>query len=141
MSPPGSRSWRPLGDPQNLGALIRTAEGFGVPRVILTPQSAHPFLPKSIRASAGSVLRMRLAEGPALAAFPQSAVALAMDGVPIDEFERPKLALLAIGEEGRGLGDVPFSRRIRIPTRHIESLNVVVAAGIALYCLTRPKGG
>ncbi len=64
----------PIGDPGNLGALIRSAEAFGMPRVILTREAAHPFLPKSVKASAGSVLRVTLARGPALAEFPDPAL-------------------------------------------------------------------
>ena len=46
----------PLGDPKNLGALVRSAVGFGVHEIILTQEAAHPYLPQSVKASAGSVL-------------------------------------------------------------------------------------
>src|SRR5580698_262810 len=45
----------PTGDPGNLGALIRSCEAFAVLRVILTREAAHPFLPRAVKASAGSV--------------------------------------------------------------------------------------
>lgn len=122
----------PVGDPSNLGALVRSCEAFAVPRVILTREAAHPFLPKSVKASAGSVLRVPLARGPALADFPDSCIALDTDGVSINEFVWPDRALLLVGEEGPGFGMKRFSTRIRIPTSGVESLNVVVAASIAL---------
>jgi TrmH family RNA methyltransferase len=123
----------PVGDPGNLGALIRSAEAFGVPRVILTQEAAHPFLPKSVKASAGSVLRMPLARGPALKDFPENCIALDDEGTPIADFKWPKNALLIVGEEGAGLGAKKFRQRVSIPTQGVESLNAVVAASIALY--------
>ena len=122
----------PIGDPGNLGALIRSCEAFAVPRVILSREAAHPFLPKSVKASAGSVLRVPMARGPALAEFPPTCLALDMKGISVDEFEWPKSAFLVLGEEGPGLGHSHFVTRIRIPTSGVESLNVVVAASIAL---------
>lgn len=121
----------PIGDPGNLGALIRSCEAFGVPRVILTQEAAHPFLPKAVKASAGSVLRVLLARGPALAEFPESAIALDTDGTPLDNFTWPMQGLLVVGEEG-GFGGKKFATRVRIPTQGVESLNAVVAASIAL---------
>jgi len=124
----------PTGDPGNLGALIRSAEAFGVTRAILTAEAAHPFLPKAVKASAGSVLRLPMARSPApLRDFPASCIALDMDGTLINDFVWPKNALLAVGEEGNGYGAInPFKTRIRIPTQGVESLNVVVAASVAL---------
>ena len=126
------------GDPGNLGALIRSCEAFAVPRVILTREAAHPFLPKTVKASAGSVLRVRLARGPELRAFPASCIALDMDGTPIDDFVWPSHALLLSGEEGPGFSASRFPTRIRIPTAGVESLNIVVAASIALSRIPQP---
>ena len=133
-TPQGIEVVIPIGDPGNLGALIRSCEAFAVPRVILTQEAAHPFLPKSVKASAGSVLRVPLSYGPILAAFPSNCIALDMDGVVIDDFAWPKAGLLVVGEEGPGLSDGKsrFAKHIRIPTQGVESLNVVVAASIAL---------
>lgn len=123
----------PIGDPGNLGALLRSCEAFGVPRVILSQEAAHPFLPKSVKASAGSVLRLPLARGPNLADFSSSCIALDIDGEDINDFVWPASGLLVVGEEGPGLsGKSPFTKHIRIPTMGVESLNAVVAASIAL---------
>jgi TrmH family RNA methyltransferase len=127
----------PIGDPGNLGALVRSAEAFAVPRVILTREAAHPFLPRAVKASAGSVLRLPLARGPVLAKFPASCIALDAGGVSIDEFTWPKQGLLLVGEEGPGFSASSFPNQIRIPTRGVESLNVVVAASIALSRLPK----
>ncbi|MFA4993952.1 MAG: RNA methyltransferase [Bdellovibrionales bacterium] len=130
--PKGIEVVAPIGDPGNLGALIRSCEAFSVPRVILSREAAHPFLPKSVKASAGSVLRVPLARGPALNEFPSTCIALDMHGASINDFAWPKSGLLLLGEEGPGLDATKFQTRVRIPTSGVESLNVVVAASIAL---------
>ncbi|MGE3624098.1 MAG: TrmH family RNA methyltransferase [Bdellovibrionales bacterium] len=122
----------PIGDPGNLGALIRSCEAFSVPRVILAREAAHPFLPKAVKASAGSVLRVPMLRGPALADFPASSIALDMGGQSIYKFKWPKDGMLIVGEEGSGLGRAKFTQRVTIPTQGVESLNAVVAASIAL---------
>lgn len=131
-TPSGIELVAPIGDPGNLGALIRSCEAFAIPRVILSREAAHPFLPKSVKASAGSILRVPLARGPALAEFPNTCIALDLEGISINEFVWPEKALLLVGEEGPGFSAAEFPTRIRIPTTGVESLNVVVAASIAL---------
>lgn len=131
-NPTGIEVVAPVGDPGNLGALIRSCEAFGVARVILTREAAHPFLPKAVKASAGSVLRMPLARTGALADFNDEAIALDIDGIPLDEFVWPRQAFVVLGEEGPGYGARRFKTRVCIPTRGVESLNVVVAASIVL---------
>ncbi len=138
-APQGIEVVAPVGDPGNLGALIRSCEAFSVPRVILSREAAHPFLPKTVKASAGSVLRMRLARGPELAAFPASCMALDPRGMSLDDFKWPQNGLLLLGEEGQGLGAAKFPVRLRIPTTGVESLNAVVAASIALSRMAAKK--
>ncbi|MDD4617115.1 MAG: RNA methyltransferase [Alphaproteobacteria bacterium] len=130
--PNGIELAAPTGDPGNLGALIRSAEAFGLTRVILSKEAAHPFLPKAVKASAGSVLRLPLAKGPMLAEFPSTCIALDMQGVPLDDFVWPKNGILVVGEEGPGLNGAKFDTVLRIPTKGVESLNAVVAASIAM---------
>jgi TrmH family RNA methyltransferase len=47
----------PFQDPVNVGAVIRSAAGFGVRKIIMLKEAAHPFHPRSIRASAGAVFK------------------------------------------------------------------------------------
>jgi TrmH family RNA methyltransferase len=131
-TPSGIEVVAPIGDPGNLGALIRSCEAFAVPRVILSREAANPFLPKSVKASAGSILRVPLARGPALSEFPPNCIALDLQGTSINDYIWPSHGLLLLGEEGPGFSAGTFSTRIRIPTSGVESLNVVVAASIAL---------
>jgi TrmH family RNA methyltransferase len=138
-APRGIEVVMPVGDPGNLGALLRSCEAFGVPRAVLTREAAHPFLPKAVKASAGSVLRIPVLRGPSLREFPSDCIALDVEGISIDEFAWPKNGFLVVGEEGTGLGKKKFKQRIRIPTKDVESLNVVVAASIALADRVRKK--
>lgn len=137
--PQGIEVVAPVGDPGNLGALIRSCEAFSIRRVILSREAAHPFLPKAVKASAGSVLRVPLARGPSLAEFPRDSIALDMNGLSVNDFSWPSQGLLILGEEGPGLDAAKFQTRIRIPTTGVESLNVVVAASIALSRLPQKK--
>ena len=123
-----------LGDPANLGALLRSAEAFGASRVILTRECASPFLPKALKASANSAFRVPLASGPALKDLDLPlAYGLDMEGEDLSKFKWPKDAQLVLGEEGQGLPDLNL-KRLKIPMcGSAESLNATVAAAVALY--------
>lgn len=129
----------PLGDPSNVGALARSAEAFKA-TFILTEEAAFPFLPKALKASAGSVLRVPLLKGPSLKSLDQivlkTCVALDLIGTSILEFKWPDNIRLIVGEEGPGIQNSlswPVQYKIKIPTENVESLNAVVATSIALF--------
>lgn len=130
----------PLGDPNNLGAIIRSAEAFGIEQVILLQEAAHPFLPKTIKSSAGSVFRMPLFKGPSIRELSgiqkinkNSIIVLDLDGENLPSFQWPKNSFLLIGEEGPGAPSDLTATRLNIPTKHVESLNAMVAASVAMY--------
>ncbi len=123
----------PLGDPANLGAIIRSAEAFGASRLILTSEAAHPFLPRSVKASAGSVLRLPLCRTGSLKELGGDLIALDQTGTPLSEFPWPENCRLVVGEEGPGLKGMKFRHTLSIPTISVESLNAVVAASLAFY--------
>ncbi|MCB0357127.1 MAG: RNA methyltransferase [Bdellovibrionales bacterium] len=127
----------PLGDPANLGALVRTAQAFACKSLILTRESAHPFLPKVIRSSAGTVLNAPLFVTRTLSEVLNSPVAnfFALDfgGQNLQNFNWPKKSYLLMGEEGPGLPphNLPI---ISIPiAKTVESLNAVIATSLAIY--------
>lgn len=122
----------PIGDPSNLGALLRSAEAFGVNQVYLTQEAANPFHPKSIKASAGSALRVPFRRLSKDFTTELPMIGLDMHGENITHFEWPKHSLLAIGEEGPGLS-IPTSLNLKIPMQTVESLNVSVASSIAMF--------
>ncbi|MCB9025327.1 MAG: RNA methyltransferase [Bdellovibrionaceae bacterium] len=127
----------PLGDPANLGALLRTATAFNVASVILTKESAHPLLPKSLRASSGAALKAPIQWGPSLKEILDlpldNAFALDMEGKNISTVSWPKSAFLIVGEEGPGLPE-HFFNKITIPiSKDVDSLNALVATSIAIW--------
>ncbi|MDR4494579.1 MAG: TrmH family RNA methyltransferase [Nitrospirales bacterium] len=65
-SPQGLEILCPMGDPGNLGSLLRGCWVFGVDRVILLDESVHPFHPKVIRASSGAVFSLNIYRGCAI---------------------------------------------------------------------------
>lgn len=126
-----------LGDPDNLGALLRSAAAFGVGRVVLLAQAAHPYHPKALRAAANAQFELELAQGPDWSGLTGAAgPLLALDGrgESLADFHWPRDLRLVLGEEGRGLpGELPL-RRLAIPTTgKVESLNATVAASLALF--------
>jgi len=130
-----------VGDPGNVGTIIRSAHAFGASSVILGPGSADPFGPKAVRASMGAIFSVAVARADELEALPGTTVALAasapveLDGAPWPEGE---LTLL-IGAEREGLpaeivAGASEARSIAIDG---DSLNAAMAATIALYSCTR----
>lgn len=124
-----------LQDPANLGACLRSAEAFGVQKIILLKECAFAFHPKAIRASSGSCFRLPLHEGPALKEFASDGLmALDMNGTSLDHFEWPADGRLLVGEEGQGLPAALDAKRISIRMRSsLDSMNATVAASIALF--------
>lgn len=133
--PSGLEVFTALGDPANLGALLRCCEGFGVSKVILLQESVHPFHPKVVRASAGSCYRVPLEWGPSIHQDLGAFWALDKSGKSLNDFKWSEHGRLLFGEEGKGL---PAEKRgldpLRIPIQDsLESLNAVSAASIALF--------
>lgn len=126
-----------LGDPSNLGALLRSAAAFAVSRVILLADAAHPFHPKCLRAASNAQFALELRRGPAWSGLAQAAgPLLALDGQGEDlaGFAWPRDLRLVLGEEGLGLPPGLAVQRLAIPTSGaVESLNATVAASLALY--------
>ena len=138
-----------IGNPDNVGGLFRTAAAFGADAVLLDEATGDPLYRKSLRTSMGTVLQMPFVRVPG---WPDAIAELRANGVMVialtpdasatalDEFatavEPNSRALLLVGTEGAGLSahvkDMATAR-VRIPlARGVDSLNVVVAAGIAL---------
>lgn len=132
--PQGLEVILPVGDPGNLGAALRSCEAFGVSRVFLTEESAHPFLPKTVKASAGSCYRLELIRGLKLSDYVTHSWGLAHPGENLMTLKWPKDVRLVLGEEGSGLRDLQPLKRISIPiSDSVESLNATVALSLALY--------
>jgi RNA methyltransferase, TrmH family len=128
--------WR-LGDPGNVGTLIRTADAFGA-AVVLSDGCADPTSPKALRASAGSIWRVPLG---AWADVGGTRVALeAHGGRPLDEVELRGRVTFLLGAEREGLpAEVERDVDATIPIRSAESLNVAASGAIALYALAAAR--
>lgn len=134
----------PFQDPENVGAVIRSAVAFGVSRIILLAQAANPYHPKAIRASGGLVFRAELLEGPSINDLPDNLpiIPLSKEGEKISSFLFPSSFGLLPGIEGPGLPERLRNRGIAIPIHsEVESLNAVAATSIALFAWAESQGG
>jgi RNA methyltransferase, TrmH family len=137
MRPVTLALWR-VGDPGNVGTLLRAADAFGA-GVALSEGCADPTGPKAVRASMGSLFRVPLSgfDEP-----PAKRVALAPSGgIPLPELQLDGDVVLVLGAEREGLPSGVLERceqQASIPQPGGgESLNVAMAGAIALYELAR----
>jgi len=124
-----------VGDPGNVGAVIRTTHALVDGTVVLGPGCADPHSPKATRASMGSAFGQPLGRG-RFEATPRPRIALVAHGGEAPTELRPP-ATLCLGAERDGLpAEIveACERRWTIPLRPgaAESLNVAAAAAIAL---------
>jgi TrmH family RNA methyltransferase len=129
-----------VGDPGNVGTIVRSARSLLGGSVALGPDCADPFGPKAVRASMGAVfaqplLRAAVAETPA----PRTAL-VAHGGDGLDSLAGA--ATICLGAEREGLPETVLEAceaRVTIPLRPgAESLNVAAAAAIAAQRLSSP---
>ncbi len=138
--PEGCTVFVPFQDPENVGAVVRSAVAFGVNQLILLEESAHPYHPKAMRASGGAVLRAKFLEGPSIHGLPAHLpiFALSSEGTDIARFAFPERFGLLPGIEGPGLPPRWKHTAIGIPIqREVESLNAATATAVALYVWSR----
>jgi len=127
-----------VGDPGNVGTILRSALAFGASSVALGPGCADPFGPKAVRASMGAIFQMPVARVSALEELPGERLALVgRAGEVLGRAERGSNSELTIlvGAERDGLpADVVAAcdRVAHIPIA-AESLNAAMAATVALY--------
>jgi TrmH family RNA methyltransferase len=121
-------------DPGNVGTIVRLAAAFDAAGIVLLPGCADAFSPKSIRASAGAILHVPVANTTAeeLIAAPRPLFAAEMSG-SVDDL--PPRATIVFGREGSGVSDPIRAAATPIAIRtsgRVESLNVAAAAAILL---------
>jgi 23S rRNA (guanosine2251-2'-O)-methyltransferase len=132
-------------DPQNLGAICRSAECAGAKGVVIPERRAAEVTPAVCRASAGAVEHLPVARVRNLADFLIEAKAAGMwcygaDGsakLAYDAVDYSGASVLVLGAEGRGLRPrvaAACDALVAIPLRgQIESLNVSAAAAVLAY--------
>jgi TrmH family RNA methyltransferase len=132
-----------VGDPGNVGTVLRAAQAFGSPCVALGPGCADPHSPKAVRASMGAIFAVGLARVEDIELLPRPRVALVADAAtPLDELSASGPAgTLLVGAEREGLPAAVVEAcelLAGIPVRS-ESLNAAMAATVALYEMTRSE--
>lgn len=144
-----------VGDPQNLGAILRSAECAGVTGVLLPRHRASHVTPTVTKVAAGAVEHIPMAIVPGV---PSALLQLSDRGVtcigldssaPTSLFEIGEeldgAVALVLGAEDKGLGSLARKRCalvVSIPHHgSIESLNVAAAAAVACFELARRRDG
>ncbi len=141
-----------IGNPGNLGTIIRTADATGAGGVILIGETTDPFAPAAVKASMGALFAMPIAQVGDPAEFfawahaQGVAVVTTSARAPAEHWatDYPRPLALLLGSEGDGLppellqqGDL----QVRIPMiGTARSLNLAVAAGVLLYEIRRQTG-
>jgi|HubBroStandDraft_6_1064221.scaffolds.fasta_scaffold55539_3 TrmH family RNA methyltransferase len=150
-----------IGDPGNIGTIIRSAEAAGATGLVALPGTANPFGSKAVRASMGSVLRLPVA----IAANTREVILLAKKmniaaivavperptpsergrpSRPYTEADYRTGTALIFGNEASGVSEELASLAdsfVYIPMAPaVESLNVSTAASILLYEAARQRG-
>jgi len=138
IRPAGCTLFVPFQDPANVGAVVRSAAAFGVPRVVILREAAHPFHHRSLRVAGSAMFRIPLLEGPSIRAVGRGKaplITLSPGGRDIDSYRFPQSFGLLPGLEGPGLpAGLRESASLAIPMAPgVESLNGALATGIALY--------
>ncbi len=142
--PDGCTLFIPFQDPENVGAVIRSAAAFGVARVVLLKEAAHPFHPRSSRAAGSALFQVPLYQGSSiqdLASRSTPIIALDTSGPELSDAPFPPRFGLVVGVEGPGLPDRLRQgprRRIAIAPS-VESLNAAASAAVALYAWSRQQ--
>jgi len=140
-----------VADPGNVGTLVRAVEASGAGGLVAAGSSADPFGPKAARASAGSVVRVPVADGvdaaDALGLLGDAGYrrlgAVARRGADYDELDLRARVALVLGNEAHGLDGALATHLdawISIPMDGgIESLNVAVAGAVLCFESARQR--
>jgi TrmH family RNA methyltransferase len=131
-----------VGDPGNVGTILRAADGLGPAFAALSAGCADRTGPKALRASMGAVFRVpvgRFEEAPG-----RRVALVARGGEPLSRLDLSGPVTFVLGAEREGLPEsvaAACEERASIPLESgAESLNVALVAGIALWERRRASG-
>jgi len=134
-------------DPGNMGTIFRTAAAAGVDGIILSEECCDPFNPKSIRASLGAVFGIpySIKDEKWLIEQEHTLIATALENsedIFMAEIPQENIILI-LGSEANGVRNTVLKashKIVNIPHfGKIESMNVGVAAGIAMFEICRKR--
>jgi 23S rRNA (guanosine2251-2'-O)-methyltransferase len=138
-------------DPQNLGALLRTADASGVDGVVLTERRAAPLSPVAIKASAGAAEHVRIARVVNLVRAleelkEQNIWCVGLDErgtTSYDQYDFTSNTVIVLGREGDGLHELvrrTCDHLLRIPMAGaVSSLNVSAAGAVVMFEAARQR--
>ncbi len=132
-------------DPGNLGSIIRIADWFGIDTILCNANTVDCFNPKVIRATMGSVFRVKCFYFDLQKYFSENKTpkryAAVLDGKPLEKFSKIQEGIFLIGNESNGLQNELISlceEKITISKLgSAESLNAAVASGIICHSLIK----
>ena len=135
-------------DPQNFGAILRVADGFGVDLVVLPQHESVGLTPTAVKASAGAAQWVSVAQVTNLARTIEAlkkaeywVYAAGAGGDPPSEIDFTGKVALVVGSEGKGIRRNVLDhcdRVVTIPMQgHVESFNVATAAAVLCYEVRR----
>jgi TrmH family RNA methyltransferase len=126
-------------DPGNFGAIIRTADWFGVKQILVSEDNAGLYNPKVIQSTMGSFLRVHVAQYNIEAVLSTSKIPVygaVLSGAPLSRTKMQAPCFLVIGNESKGIRPnlQPYITHPVTITSYgaAESLNAAVATGILL---------
>ena len=138
-------------DPQNFGAILRVAEGFGVNVVVVPQHDSVGLTPAAVKASAGASEWIAVAQVTNLARTIEElkkreywVYAAAADGEPPSAIDFTGKVALVLGSEGKGIRRNVLEhcdRKVTIPmSGRVASFNVATAAAVLCYEVRRQQG-
>lgn len=135
-------------DAGNLGTIIRTAAGFGLPNIAVIRPAADVYDPRTVRATMGAVFHVKVEYFDAIEEycrrFPDNSryAFMLTSSKPLTKIQPQKPYSLVFGNEATGLpeGYAGFCQGVVIRhSRAIDSLNLPMAAGIAMFEFTKAE--
>jgi 23S rRNA (guanosine2251-2'-O)-methyltransferase len=138
-------------DPQNLGALLRTADASGVDGVLLTERRAAPLSPVAVKASAGAAEHVRIARVVNLVRALELLKEKNIWCVGFDErgtssyeeYDYSSNTVIVLGREGDGMHDLvrrTCDHLLKIPMAgQVSSLNVSAAGAVVMFEAARQR--
>ncbi len=140
-------------DPQNLGAILRSAEVAGADGAIIPEHRSAPLSPSAVKASSGASELLRIAH---VSGIPSAIAEVKRTGIwcaALDlrgetapwDFDLTQPVCIVVGSEGEGVHRLVRERcdvRLRLPVAgHVASFNASAAAAALLYEVLRQREG